>query len=94
MSNDPEMQQIRATIAFGMDVEAFMQSSIGKYLTARANADIEDALERLKTIDPQDWKLIQSTQNEIHRAEMFLLWMGQAVTEGENATRAFVEASD
>lgn len=94
MSNDPEMQQIRNQIAFGLDAEAFMNSTMGKYLTGKANADIEDALERLKTADPFDPKAIQTLQNEIHRAESFLLWMGQAVTEGENASRAFIEATD
>lgn len=94
MSNNPEMQQINAQISFGLDVEQFMQSAIGKYLTARANDDIESALESLKTVDPTDSKAVQSLQNEIHRAEMFLLWMGQAVTEGENASRAFIEATD
>ncbi len=77
-----------------MDVEQFMQSPIGKYLTERANDDIENALEQMKRADPFDGKEVQRLQNEIHRAEMFLLWMGQAVTEGENASRSFIEASD
>lgn len=94
MSNNPEMQQINAQISFGLDVEQFMQSPIGKYLTERANDDIESALESLKTVDPTDAKAVQSLQNEVHRSEMFLLWMGQAVTEGENASRAFIEATD
>lgn len=94
MSNDPEMQEIRNQIAFGLDAEQFMQSSIGKYLTARANADIDDAVERMKKADPFNGAELQRIQNEIHRAESFLLWMGQAVTEGENASRIFVEATD
>jgi hypothetical protein len=94
MSNDPEMQQIRNQITFGLDAEAFMQSTIGRYLTGRAHADIEDALERMKTVNPFDGAEVRTIQNEIHRAESFLLWMGQAVTEGENAARSFIEATD
>lgn len=89
-----EMQQIRNQIAFGLDCKAFMESSIGRYLAARANADTEEAMEALKTVDPTDPDAIRKLQNDIKCAENFLLWMGEAVTEGENAERTFIDTSD
>lgn len=94
MSDSPELQQIRAQIAFGLDCKAFMDSQIGRYLTQRANEEIDKALQALKDADPEDAKAIRKLQNDAHCAENFLLWMGEAVTEGENAERTFIESSE
>lgn len=88
----PETQQIRNQIAFGMDCRAFMESQMGEYLAARANADIEAATEALKTVDPEDPKAIRALQNAVKVGESFLIWMGEAVTNGENAELTFIEA--
>jgi len=92
MSQDPELQQIRNQIAFGLDVKVFMGSPIGRYLTLRANQEIETALESMKTVDPDEPKAVRKLQNDIHIAENFLQWMGEAVTDGENAERTFITA--
>lgn len=89
-----EIQQIRNQIAFGLDCKAFMDSSIGRYLAAKANGDIEAATDALKTVDPTNPDAIRKLQNDIKCAENFLLWMGEAVTEGENAERTFIESTD
>lgn len=89
-----ELTQIRNQISFGLDVEAFMRSDIGRYLTARANSDRQTALEALKDTDAEDPKAIRKLQNAALCAECFLLWMGEAVSEGQNAQQAFTEAQD
>lgn len=86
-----DLQQIRNQIAFGMDVKAFMAGPIGQYLAGRANHDVDVALDAMRTVDPEDPEAIRKLQNDIKCAENFLLWMGEAVTEGENAERAFIE---
>lgn len=91
---DRDMRDIRARIGFGLDAKAFMESPIGRYLTQRAQGDIDTALEAMRSVDPTQPEAIRKLQNDIKCAENFLLWMGEAVTEGENAERAFVEASD
>ena len=91
---DRDLQQVRNQIAFGLDCKAFMASQIGRYLIARANADIDAALDGLRNVDPHSPKDIQDWQNKAYRAESFLQWMGEAVTEGENAERTFIEAND
>lgn len=88
---DRELTQIRHTIAFGMDVKAFMGSPIGRYLTQRANTARESALEALAKVDPYQPLEVQKLQNQIEVAENFLVWMGEAVTDGENAERVFIE---
>lgn len=86
-----EGDELRGRIAFGLDVQQFMGSNIGRYLQARANADIEEALEALKTADPEDPKAIRKLQNDVAVASSVLEWLGQAVTEGEQAERQFHE---
>lgn len=89
-----DLTQTRAQIAFGLDVQAFMRSEIGEYLTQRANDHREAALEALAAADPEDTKGIRQLQNVVQCAQDFLLWMGEAVTEGENAQATFVESQD
>jgi hypothetical protein len=91
---DRELQQIRNQIAFGLDCKVFMESPIGRYLTKRANDEIESAMQELRHADPDSSKTIRDLQNKAYRAESFLQWMGEAVTEGENAERTFIEAND
>jgi len=93
MSSDEqrEGQELRSRIAFGLDVQQFMDTRIGKYLQDRANSDIETALEALKTVDPEDPKAIRKLQNDVAVASNVLDWLGQAVTEGEQAERQFNE---
>ncbi len=85
-----DVQQLRNEIAFGLDVQAFMDGQVGKYLQRRAHEVIDGALESLKTADPEDPKAIRALQNEIARCENVLLWLGEAVTAGEQAQQAYV----
>ena len=95
MSNaDRELQDIRNRIAFGLDCKQWMDSPLGQYLTHKANTELQAALEALGNVDPEDPKAIRKLQNDKAVAERFLEWMGEAVTEGENAERAFIEASE
>lgn len=90
MSTTPEQRDahgIMATIAFGLDAEAFMGSTLGKYLTAKAQADMANAQEALLTVDPEDARAVRKLQNDAAIASNFLLWLGQAVTAGEIAQR-------
>lgn len=82
-----ETDQIRGVIGFGMDVEKFMGSTLGKYLKAKAQADIANAQDALLTVDPEDARAVRKLQNDAAIASNFLLWLGQAVTAGEIAQR-------
>lgn len=84
MDHQP-VSEVMRLIEFGLDAQRFMGSQIGRYLTARANLDIEAAREALETVDPTDAKAVQAQQNRAAVARNFLQWMGEAVTEGEQA---------
>lgn len=89
MSQDAELAQLQADIALGLDIKQFMGTAIGKYMHARANAEIDEALEALKTAEAEDAKAIRRWQNQIAVAERVLGWLGEAVTNGENAETTF-----
>lgn len=85
-------RNLRQTIGFGLDVKAFTQSSVGRYLLAKANADRDTALEALADVDPEDPKAIRALQNRVKCAENFLMWLAEAATQGEIAEAEFITA--
>ena len=87
-----ELQEVRARIGFGMDVETFMKSPIGRHLTRRANETIFAAHDELAEVDAEDPKAIRTLQNKITAARYFLEWLDEAVTAGEQAERTFIDA--
>lgn len=88
------IEQMRAEVAFGLDVQQFMGTSMGRYLTARANAEIEAAKSELVDVDPEDHKAVRAIQNRAKVASMFLDWMGEAVTTGEIAQAEWQAAAE
>lgn len=82
MSDDAD---ITRRIALGLDIERLMGTDIGRYLQQRAQDKHDAALEALSTVDPEDARAVRALQNEAAVARMFLEWLGEAVTEGEQA---------
>lgn len=78
-------QVLLREVEFGLDVERFMGSTVGRYLQRRANEDREAALEALATVDAEDAKAVRALQNQVAVAEKVLTWLGEAVTAGEQA---------
>lgn len=76
-----------------MEVEAFLMSDIGRYLTKRAEAEVESAVELMKEADPEDAKAIRGLQNTIRVAESVLYWLADAVQSGLNAQAELHEQS-
>jgi hypothetical protein len=93
-SDDRELQEIRNRIAFRLDCKQWMDGPLGQYLARKANDQRDAALEVLAITDAENAPAIRHQQNRIRVADMFLEWMGEAVTEGENAERAFIESQD
>lgn len=79
--NDPRVEWA----VFGKEVETFLKSPIGDFLLSRSREQADEAIEKLKSIDPQDWKAIQSLQNTIKVAESFQVWLGDAVAAGHQS---------
>ena len=79
--NSPILQQID----LGFQVEAFLQSDIGRYLVQRAEAQIEEAVEKLKRCDPENSTQIRAIQHDIQVAEDIQYWLAEAIQSGLNA---------
>jgi hypothetical protein len=79
--NDPAVR----TAVFGQEVQDFLHSPIGDFLLKRAEAKLEQAISKLKKINPEDATGIITLQNEIELLEAFESWLGDAVVEGLTA---------
>ena len=82
--------RLRNKIAFGMDVKVFIASQVGRYLLDKANKDRDAAMEELANVDAEDAKAIRALQNRVKCTENFLMWLGEAVTEGEIAEQELI----
>lgn len=80
-TTNPLLQQID----LGFQVEAFLQSDIGRYVTSRAESQVDELVEQLKTASPDDPVQIRSIQTEIKVAETVLYWLAEAIQSGINA---------
>lgn len=89
-----DIEQMRAEVAFGLDVHQFMGTSMGRYLTQRAQIEIAEAKDALVDVDPEDPKAVRDLQNKARVASMFLEWMGEAVTTGEMAQEEWRAAAE
>lgn len=85
MSERQNNRELISQIDFGMEVEAFMGSKVGKYLIGRAEQEVEEATVQLKNADPENPKLIRTLQNKIKCAESIQYWMAEAIQTGELA---------
>jgi hypothetical protein len=90
---NPDSNPVLKAIDFGMEVEAFLQSDIGRYLTKRAEAEVEAAVEVMKSVDPEDVKSVRGLQNTIKVAESVLYWLADAIQSGLNAQAELYDQS-
>lgn len=93
MTPDMHTNPLLKSIDFGFQVQAFLESDIGRYLTTRAEADVADALENMKTVDPENPAAVRALQHQVHVAESVLYWLGEAVQAGINAEQELHDQS-
>lgn len=81
--NDSEHDDVTmAEAKFGIEVERFLSSDIGRYLIGRAEGEEHEALQILAEVDPHDSNEIERQQNQIWRARSIQQWLVQAVQAG------------
>lgn len=80
-----ENNPLEQSIAFGIEVENFLQSDIGRYLVQRADEEIEDAVEQLKRADPDEPRVIRHLQSRIQVVESIQYWLAEAIQDGLNS---------
>ena len=82
---------LRNTIAFGMDVEIFLRSDIGKFLCACADAEIKDLRAEMDEVDACDSAAIRKLQLSIAARKIWKSWLDGALQEGLAARDVAVE---
>ena len=90
---DPNDPQVR-TAVFGQQVQDFLRSEIGDYLIKHAQQHLDEAIGRLKAVDPTQPTQIMALQVEIRYLENFVAWLGNAVQDGLNAVAALEAGED
>lgn len=90
ISNNPTLK----AIDFGFEVEAFLNSDIGRYLLKRAESEVETAVDELKAIDADNTSGIRKIQNRIRVAEHVLYWLAEAISAGNLAQQELHEQGD
>ncbi len=90
---DPLMRELMESAATGEAAKLFLQSDLGRHLTARAADDVDAAIEKLIEADPNDAAQIMALQTEIKVAKQAIIYLTDAISTGDNAMRALHEES-
>lgn len=77
-------------VSLGIDAEAFVLSPLGKYLVACSEREVEDAVEKLKRVDPRDVHKVATLLHAIRVAEAVPRWLAEAIQAGHNAEQQMV----
>lgn len=83
-----------AVVKFGIEVENFLLTPVGRYLNSRAEEEIESAVEELKRVNPRDEMGIRDIQTRIQVCERVLYWLGDAIREGRMAEEQLLSEGD
>lgn len=86
-----EELELRKRIALGFDVENFLLSPVGRYLTERAEAEREALLEQLALIDHTKADQIHRIQTRIAVLDHWQEGLAEATTDGNQAQLQLVE---
>ena len=82
------------SIALGLEVEHFLESEAGRWLTSQAEEMVQNALIKLGEADAEDPKAIRMLQNEVKVGEQIQYWLAGLVNQGRNAEQQFLLGGD
>ena len=80
-----EDEELLSIALMGVDAESFMGTKLGKFLTAKATAEIDAATAELIAADPYNGKANTDLRNKINVAGMFLMWLRESINIGRVA---------
>ena len=80
-----DRRELIRLIDMGIQVEAFINSDLGRYLLDRSNAEQKAAVEQLGNVDPDDPKAIRRLQFNLQVAAGIQNWLADLVVEARNA---------
>lgn len=82
---------LRNRIGFGMDVQVFLNSDIGKYLVRTARAEIESLRGELEDLPAEDVEGNRRVRLELAARRIWQDWLAKAIQEGEAAQETAME---
>ena len=83
-----DRRELICLVAMGIQVKAFINSDLGRYLLDRSNAEQKAALEQLGNVDTDDPKAIRRLQFNLQVAAGIQNWLADLVVEARNAEEA------
>ena len=83
-----DRRELLRLIDMGIQVEAFINSDLGRYLLDRSNAEQQAALEQLGEVDPDDPKAVRRLQFNLQVAAGIQNWLADLVVEARIAEEA------
>jgi len=90
-TQDQDSRDMLNKVAVGIEAERFIESSIGKYLIAKAEQERDEAMASLRSISPIASAEIRELQNRIWRAESVQRWLAELIQEGWNAESELID---
>lgn len=93
-SLDPQSYGMFAEADMGRQAREFAEGDIGRYLLGCARQEYAGAIEKLKRVPFWRYRRIQQLQNEMWRAENFMLWLRDLIIRGRAAEGTLAESED
>ena len=90
---DPLIRQLMESAATGESAKLFLQSDLGRHITQRAADEVEEALALLVEVPPTDSARIAELQTQIKVARQSIVYLTEAIAEGDNALRQLHDES-
>jgi hypothetical protein len=80
-----EINELQSAIAVGFSAEDFLASSLGKFITEKAERERTSAIEALCACDPFDAAAVSRLQSRVAVADAAMQWLADAIIEGQQA---------
>ena len=93
-SLDPESYSFFTEAQIGAEAKEFFSSDVGRYLVGCAQQEYSAASAKLKTTQFWRWRRIIQLQNEMWRAEQFMVWLRDLIIRGKAAENALEEREE
>ena len=84
---DPLIKQLMESAATGEAAKLFLQSGLGRHIAQRAADEVEEALALLVDVPPTDSVRIADLQAQVKVARQSIIYLTEAIAEGDNALR-------
>ena len=85
MHEDQEQEILFDVAVLGEQMDQFLKSDIGKFLSGRIEDEIEDGIADLRRVDCNNAEAVYLAQARVWRAETLRIWLDEAISAGIKA---------